>query len=51
MQMTPLELNDVHQSSGRVLQNQDSIEGPKEKEDSKDEIKEPWAALDGEKRS
>ena len=51
MQMTPLELNDVHQSSGRVLQNKDSIEGPKEKEDSKEEIKEPWVALDEEKRS
>ena len=52
--MTPLELNDVHQSSGRVLQNRDyidNIEGPKEKEDSKEEIKEPWAALDEEKRS
>lgn len=54
VQMTPLELNDVHQSSGRVLQKRDSIdniEGPKEKEDSKEEIKEPWAALDEEKRS
>lgn len=51
MQMTPLELNDVHQSSGRMLQKQDSIEEPKEKEGSKEEIKEPWAALDEEKRS
>jgi len=52
--MTPFELNDVHQSSGRVLQNRDyivNIEGPKEKEDSKEEINEPWAALDEEKRS
>jgi len=29
----------------------DNIEGPKVKEDSKEEIKEPWAALDEEKRS
>jgi len=52
--MTPLELNDLHQSSRRVLQNRDyidNIEGPKAKEDSKERIKEPWAALDEEKRS
>ena len=52
--MTPLELNDLHHSSGRVLQKRDyleSIEGPHPaKEDSKEEIKEPWAALDEEKR-
>ena len=29
----------------------DNIEGPKAKEDSKEEIKEPWAALNEEKRS
>lgn len=29
----------------------DNIEGPKAKEDSKEEIKEPWATLDEEKRS
>ena len=54
VQMTPLELNDLHHSSGRVLQNRyyiDNIEGPKAKEDSKENIKEPWAALDEEKRS
>ena len=53
MQMIPRELNDVHQSSGKVMQKRDhleSIEGPKAKEDSKEEIKEPWAALDEEKR-
>ena len=53
--MTPLELNDLHHSSGKVLQKRDcleSIEGPHPaKEDSKEEIKEPWAALDEEKRS
>ena len=52
--MTPLELNDLHQSSGRVLQNRDyidNIEGPEAKEDSKEKIKEPWATLDKEKRS
>ena len=52
--MTPLELNDLHHSSGRVLQKRDyvdSIEGPHPtKEDSKEEIKGPWAALDEEKR-
>ena len=54
MQMIPRALNDVHQSSGRVLQSRDyidNIERPKAKEDSKEEIKEPWAALDEEKRS
>ena len=53
IQTTPLELNDLHHSSGRVLQKSDYIEsigGPKEKEDSEEEIKEPWAALDEEKR-
>ena len=53
IQTTSFELNDVHQSSGRVLQKRessDNIEGPKAKEDSKEEIKEPWAALDEEKR-
>ena len=53
--MTPLQLNDLHHSSGRVLQKRnylESIEGPHPtKEDSKDEIKEPWAALDEEKTS
>ena len=52
--MTPLELNDLHHSSGRVLQKRDyidNIEGPKAKEDSKENIKEPWAALDEEKAS
>jgi len=55
VQMTPFELNDVHQSSGRALQKRDYleiIEGPHpEKQDSKEEIKEPWATLDEEKRS
>ena len=53
--MTPLELNDIHHSSGRVLEKRDyieRIEGPHpSKEDSKEEIKEPWAALDEEKKS
>jgi len=53
--MTALELNDLHHSSGRVLQKKDyleSIEGPHPaKEDSKEEIKGPWAALDEEKTS
>jgi len=53
--MTPLELNDLHYSSGRALQKRDhieSIEGSHlAKEDSKEEIKEPWGALDEEKRS
>ena len=39
--MTPVELNDLHHSSARVLQNRDyidSIEGPHQaKEDSKEE--------------
>ena len=49
--MTPLELNDLHHSSGRVLQKRDyleSIEGP---HPAKEEIKEPWDALDEEKTS
>ena len=53
--MTLLELNDLHHSSGRVLQKRDyieRIEGPHlAKEDSKEEIKEPWATLDEEKTS
>ena len=53
--MTPLELNDLHHSSGKALQKRDHLEGiegsPPAKEDSKEEIKEPWAALDEEKRS
>ena len=55
MQMTPLELNGVHQSSGKALQKRDHLEiiegSHPAKEDSKEEIKEPWAALDEEKRS
>lgn len=54
IQTTPLELNDLHHSSGRVLQKSDyieSIKGPKAKEGSKEEIKEPWVALDKEKAS
>ena len=55
VQTTPLELNDIHHSSGRVLQERDyidNIEGPHPaKEDSKKEIKEPWVALDEEKTS
>jgi len=55
VKMTPLELNDVHHSSGRVLQKSDyieSIEGPHPaEEDSKEKIREPWAALDEEKVS
>jgi len=50
VQTTTLKLNDLHHSSGRVLQKRDyieSIEGPHQaKEDSEDEIKEPWALLD-----
>ena len=53
--MTPLELNDLHHSSGRVLQKRDYIdiiEGPHPtEEDSKEKIKEPWATLDEEKTS
>ena len=54
VQITLLELNDLHHSLGRVLQSRDyidNIEGPKAKEDSKEEIKPPWAALDEEKTS
>jgi len=46
--MTPLELDDLHHSSVRVLQNRDyidNIKGSKEKEDLKEKIKEPWASL------
>jgi len=52
--MIPLELDDLHHSSGRILQNRGyigNIEGPKEKEDLEENIKEPWAALDEEKAS
>jgi len=52
--MTPLELNDLHDSLRRVLQSRDyidNIEGPKEKEYSEEEIKEPWATLNEDKRS
>ena len=53
MQMIPRELNDVHQSSGKALEKRDhfeSIEGSHPaKEDSKEEIKDPWVALDEEK--
>jgi len=45
IQTTPLELNDLHHSSGRVLRKRDYIEiieGPHpSKEDSKEEVKEP----------
>jgi len=55
VQMTPLELNDVHHSSGRVLQKSDYVEsneGPyPAEEDSKEKIREPWVALDEEKAS
>jgi hypothetical protein len=55
VKMIPRELNDVHQSSGKALKKRDhfeSIEGSHPaKEDSKEETKEPWAALDEEKRS
>jgi len=53
--MTPLELNDLHHSLGKELKKGDyleSIKGPHPvKEDSKEEIKEPWATLDEEKTS
>jgi len=54
-QKTPLELNDLHHSLGRALHKRDrleSIEGSHlAKENSREEIKEPWAALDEEKAS
>ena len=54
-QTTLLELNGIHHSSGRILQKRDSpdiIEGQHtEEEDSKEKIKEPWAALDEKKTS
>jgi len=55
VQTTPLELQDIHHSSGRVLEKRDYIDSTEgshpAKEDSREEIKEPWATLDEEKRS
>ena len=54
-QTSPLELNGIHHSSGRVLQKRDYldiIEGSHpEEEDSNEKTKESWAALDEEKTS
>jgi len=55
VQTTPLELNDLHHSLGRALQKRDHLERIEgshlAKEDSREEIKEPWVSLDEEKRS